>query len=79
MKGIGMFGMDFGAAILIAIIFYLSPFIINIFLARSRGKSVILMFILTIIFSWIVTLILAFMPKAQKIESRSDHYPSRYS
>lgn len=42
------------------------PFIINASLARSRGKSVFLMLLLTLIFSWIVTLILAFMPKVQK-------------
>ena len=45
---------------------YLLPFIINAILARSRGKSVALMLFLTLIFSWIVTLILAFMPKVQK-------------
>ena len=39
------------------------PFIINLNLAISRGKNVILMLFLTVIFSWIVTLILAFMPK----------------
>ena len=39
------------------------PFIINAILAKSRGKSVALMLFLTLIFSWIVTLILAFMPK----------------
>ena len=57
--------------------FYLSPFVINAFLARSRGKSVILMIFLTIIFSWIVTLVLAVMPKVQKIDSRSDSF-NRY-
>jgi len=35
-------------------------------LAKSRGKSVALMLLLTLIFSWIVTLILAFMPKVEK-------------
>lgn len=54
--------------ILILVIFciYLLPFIINAILARSRGKSVALMLLLTLIFSWIVTLILAFMPNVRK-------------
>ena len=38
------------------------PFVLNARLARSRGKNVALMLLLTVIFSWIVTLILAFMP-----------------
>lgn len=46
------------------------PFIINANLAKSRGKSVALMLLLTLIFSWIVTLILAFMPKVEE-NSRS--------
>jgi len=67
-----------GALVLVGVLlFYLLPFIINAFLARSRGKSVILMLFLTIIFSWIVTLVLAFIPKAQKIDSRSDSF-NRY-
>jgi len=41
------------------------PFIINANLAVSRGKNVALMILLTLIFSWIVTLILAFMPKVE--------------
>ncbi len=39
------------------------PFILNFYLAKSRSKSVILMLLLTLVFSWIVTLILAFMPQ----------------
>lgn len=56
-----MFGLG---ALELAILFVIFlPFIINIFLAKSRGKSVVLMLLLTLIFSWIVTLVLAFMPK----------------
>jgi len=60
-----MFGMDasFGVVFIVIILGFFLPFIINISLAKSRGKSVVLMLALTLIFSWIVTLILAFMPK----------------
>ena len=52
--------------VLFFILFVLLPFFINASLAKSRGKSIILMLLLTLIFSWIVTLILAFMPKVSK-------------
>ena len=55
--------IGFGIAIL--------PFIINAYLAKSRGKSVVLMLLLTIIFSWIVTLILAFFPKIEKADTNN--------
>jgi RsiW-degrading membrane proteinase PrsW (M82 family) len=65
-----MFGLDLQVAIgilavicVICIIFL--PYIINANLAKSRGKSVLLMLFLTLIFSWIVTLILAFMPRVE--------------
>lgn len=47
------------------------PFIINAYLAKSRGKSVVLMLLLTIIFSWIVTLVLAFFPKIEKADTNN--------
>ncbi len=46
------------------------PLIINISLAKSRGQSVLLMVLLTVVFSWIVTLILALLPKIEVIERR---------
>lgn len=49
----------------LAIGFFVLPFIINYKLAQSRGKSVALMMVLTLIFSWIVTLVLAFLPTEQ--------------
>ena len=52
--------------ILATLLFYLLPFFINAALAKSRGKSVILTLLLTFIFSWLVTLILAFIPKEKK-------------
>ena len=52
-------------------IFAILPFIINAYLAKSRGKSVVLMLLLTIIFSWIVTLILAFFPKIEKADTNN--------
>lgn len=63
-----MFGLD-GSNGLVLIAFLLvlfAPFIINASLARSRGKSVLLMILLTVFFSWIVTLILAFIPKIER-------------
>lgn len=62
-----MFGLDGGGAVVLLFLVggYLLPFLINIPLAASRGKSVALIVLLTAIFSWIVTLILAMLPKAQ--------------
>ena len=61
-----MFGLDGGGAVVLLFLVggYLLPFLINIPLAASRGKSVALIVLLTVIFSWIVTLILAMLPKA---------------
>ena len=60
-----MFGLRIPELIIIFLIFggFLLPFIINANLAKSRGKSVALMFLLRVFFSWIVTLILALMSK----------------
>ena len=65
-----MFGLDAPIVVvfLAVILGFFLPFIINALLAKSRGKSVVLMLLLTIIFSWIVTLILAFMPKIETQE-----------
>ena len=63
-----MFGLGLpeliGVLVGLCVIFL--PFIINANLAKSRGKSVALMLFLTLIFWWIVTLILAFMPKVEE-------------
>ncbi len=62
-----MFGLGGSEVFIVLIVFVgiLLPFIINANLAKSRGKSVALMLFLPVIFSWIVTLILAFVPKVQ--------------
>jgi hypothetical protein len=59
-----MFGV--GIPELPIVLLILTPFIINIFLAKSRDKNVALMLLLTVVFSWIITLILAFMPKSSE-------------
>lgn len=59
-----MFGL--GATSGFLLLFLLLPFLINARLAVDRGKSVILTLLLTFIFSWIVTLILAFVPKTTR-------------
>lgn len=63
-----MFGLGFPEFFILVFIplFIILPFVINAKLARSRGKSVALILLLTFIFSWIVTLILAFMPVTEK-------------
>jgi len=63
-----MFGLGIPELFILLIVFagIFLPFIINAKLAKSRGKSMILMLLLTVIFSWIVTLILAFMPKIEE-------------
>ncbi len=58
---VGGIGFDDFAIVLIIFI----PFIINYHLAKSRGKSASLMLLLTLIFSWIVTLCLALMSPAK--------------
>jgi hypothetical protein len=65
-----MFGIGFPELIILLVIFVviILPFIINAKLAKSRGKSVALMLLLTFIFSWIVTLILAVMPKVEETD-----------
>lgn len=64
-----MFGLGMTELIIVLVVICgtFLPFIINASLAKSRGKSVALMLFLTLIFSWIVTLILAFMPKVSEI------------
>ncbi|KJR98774.1 MAG: hypothetical protein VR65_19935 [Desulfobulbaceae bacterium BRH_c16a] len=67
-----MFGLDAPVAVIILVILcgFILPFILNGYLAKSRGKSVILMLLLTCIFSWIVTLILALLPKVEQARLR---------
>ena len=42
---------------------FLLPFIINISLSKSRGKKLIIILFLTLVFSWIITLYLAILSK----------------
>ena len=69
----GLGGQEVGiiGVLFFLLIFSILPFIINAKLARSRGKSVPLMLLLTLVFSWIVTLILAVMPRADAEEYRT--------
>ena len=54
--------------LLIGSLLYLLPFVLNFFLSRTRGKNILLMLFLTIPFSYIVTLILAYLPEVEKEE-----------
>jgi len=70
-----MFGLDAPSGgsfvfVVIVLLGFFLPFILNAKLAKSRGKSVALMLLLTFIFSWIVTLILAFLPKVDEAQRR---------
>ena len=48
--------------IISGILLFFLPFILNFSLSKTRGKNVVLMLFLTIIFSYLITLILAFLP-----------------
>lgn len=48
------------------VVAYMLPFPLNYYLAVTRSKSVPMMLLLTCIFSWLVTLVLAFFPLAVK-------------
>lgn len=66
-----MFALGPGEILILLLIFgVIPPFIINAKLAKRRGKSVALMLLLTCIFSWIVTLILAFLPDKEEVKSK---------
>ncbi len=56
---------------LVGILLYLLPFLLNFYLARTRGKNILLMVFLTIPFSYIITLILAYLPEVEKEEETS--------
>jgi hypothetical protein len=56
---------------LVGILLYLLPFLPNFYLARTRGKNILLMLFLTIPFSYIITLILAYLPEVEKEEETS--------
>ena len=71
----GLGGME-GGILLVLVGGYLLPFLINIPLAASRGKSVALIVLLTAIFSWIVTLILAMLPKAEPFTEPKPERPA---
>jgi hypothetical protein len=65
-----MFGPDgvSAARVYIGIVVLLMPFVLNVQLARSRGKSVVLVLVLTFFLSWIVTLTLALLPNKEQAE-----------
>lgn len=68
-KGIKMFGVGISDFVIFSILI-LIPCVINYNLAKSRGKSVPLMIVLTLIFSWIITLILAFLPESSNASGK---------
>lgn len=62
-----MFGVGLPELIVLAIIcvVFVLPFVLNYQLAKSRGKSVPLMMLLTLFFGLIVTFVLAFLPEVR--------------
>lgn len=65
-----MFGLGL-PELIVSFLFFgiiIIPFFINVKLAKSRGKSIALMVLLTFFFSWLVTLILALMPKVDEAQ-----------
>jgi hypothetical protein len=56
---------------LVGTLLYLLPFLLNFYLAKTRGKNILLMLFLTIPFSYIITVILAYLPEAEKGEETS--------
>lgn len=60
-----MFGLDTGGVYftLILLVVLILPFFINATLAKSRGQKIGIIMVLTLVLSWIVTVILWFMPK----------------
>jgi hypothetical protein len=63
-----MFGADrvSAARVFLILVGVLLPFVLNVELARSRGKRVALVMVLTFFLSWIVTLVLFFLPNTEQ-------------
>jgi hypothetical protein len=66
-----MFGIGLPELIILGAIFviFILPFIINVRLAKNRGKSVTIILACTLLFSWIVTFVLLFFPKVEDTAS----------
>ena len=61
------FALNLGINPFLFIFLFVVPFPITYYLSVTKRKNVYLMLILTLVFSWIVTLILAFIPAEKKI------------
>ncbi len=63
-----MFGVGLPELIVLAIIgvVFVLPFVLNYQLAKSRGKSVPLIMLLTVFFGLLVTFVLAFLPEVKE-------------
>jgi len=63
-----MFGLDTGGTFFsfVLLVIYVLPFFFNAAMAKSRGQNLGLMLLLTVILSWIVTVILFFMPRTDQ-------------
>ncbi len=58
-----MLGHDIAAGfVYLGVLFFLLPFLFSAFLAWSRGKSIVMSLIFTIIFSWIAPFALFLLP-----------------
>jgi DNA-directed RNA polymerase subunit RPC12/RpoP len=72
-----MFGLG-GLEFFVLFFMYIVPAILNVNLAKRRGHSVAIIVILTLVFSWLITLLLVFMPGQQNDFDNVDEIPKKY-
>ncbi len=63
-----MFGLGIPEIIILLVMFIicLLPLYINVSLSKKKGKNAVLVFFLTLLFSWLVTIVLVFLPTKQQ-------------
>lgn len=63
------FASNLGMNLFVFIFLFVVPFPLNYYLAVTRRKNVFLMLVLTLVFSWLVTLALSLLPVDTKNKS----------